>query len=152
MVFKSHTYEPYGSSCIRKIYLDYLLSEIWDNLDDKIYTIVERDKKVANITLPDLRKAKYIFNMSGNYKFFLCEKYREIATTQYINVVPPITPISTPTASPIMISPTVTLTSTIAQITTATPTSISTPASKSPGFEVILAGIGIITALILRRK
>ena len=23
--FKSHTYGPYGSSCIRKIYLDYLL-------------------------------------------------------------------------------------------------------------------------------
>ncbi|MCD4843417.1 MAG: hypothetical protein K8R25_02915 [Methanosarcinales archaeon] len=25
MVFKSHTYGPYGSSCIRKIYLDHLL-------------------------------------------------------------------------------------------------------------------------------
>jgi len=25
VVFKSHTYGPYGSSCIRKMYLDYLL-------------------------------------------------------------------------------------------------------------------------------
>jgi hypothetical protein len=25
VVFKSHTYGPYGSSCIRKIYLDHLL-------------------------------------------------------------------------------------------------------------------------------
>jgi len=25
VVLKSHTYGPYGSSCIRKIYLDYLL-------------------------------------------------------------------------------------------------------------------------------
>jgi hypothetical protein len=25
LVFKSHTYGPYGSSCIRKMYLDYLL-------------------------------------------------------------------------------------------------------------------------------
>lgn len=25
IVFKSHTYGPYGSSCIRKIYLDHLL-------------------------------------------------------------------------------------------------------------------------------
>jgi hypothetical protein len=25
VVFKSHTYGPYGSSCIRKMYLDYLM-------------------------------------------------------------------------------------------------------------------------------
>ena len=25
LIFKSHTYGPYGSSCIRKIYLDHLL-------------------------------------------------------------------------------------------------------------------------------
>ncbi|MCZ7363097.1 MAG: hypothetical protein O8C58_07170 [Candidatus Methanoperedens sp.] len=125
---------------------------MWDNLDEKIYTIVEMDKKVGNITLPDLGKAKYIFNTSGNYKFCLFEKNRQIATTKYINVVPAITPISTPTATPIVIGPTVTPTLTIAQITTATPTSVSTPAPKSPGFEVILAGIGIITASRLRRK
>ncbi|HWR26699.1 MAG TPA: hypothetical protein VN316_02365, partial [candidate division Zixibacteria bacterium] len=114
--------------------------------------IVEMDKKVSNITLPDLGKAKYIFNTSGNYKFYLYEKNRQIAATQYINVAAPITPISTPTASPIVMSPTVTPTLTIAQITTATPTSVSTPAPKSPGFEIILAGIGIITALMLPRK
>lgn len=129
---------------------------MWDNLDETIYTLVEMDKKIGNITLPDLGRAQYIFNTSGNYRFGLYDKYMKQKAIQDINVLPPNTSISTPSAKPIVTSPIVTPsvfpTLTIAQITTATPAYVSTPAPKSPGFEVILAGTGIIAALILRRK
>ena len=44
---------------------------LWDNLEDTTYTIVEKDKKIANITLREEGKADYIFNTTGNYSFGL---------------------------------------------------------------------------------
>ncbi|MCZ7381437.1 MAG: hypothetical protein O8C64_07705 [Candidatus Methanoperedens sp.] len=66
-------------------------------------------------------------------------------------VVPPINAsISTTTASPTVTSPPVTQETT--QIVTATPTSIPTQTPASPGFNLILTVIGIITAFILRQR
>jgi plastocyanin len=44
---------------------------LWDNMEDTTYTIVETDKKIANITLRGAGKAEYIFNTTGNYSFGL---------------------------------------------------------------------------------
>ncbi len=44
---------------------------LWDNLEDTTYTIVEMNKKIANITLTEERRAEYIFNTTGNYSFGL---------------------------------------------------------------------------------
>ncbi len=44
---------------------------IWDNQDETTYTIVEADKKIANLTLVWLGKAKYIFNTTGDYSLGL---------------------------------------------------------------------------------
>jgi plastocyanin len=44
---------------------------LWDNMEDTIYTIAEKDKKIANITLRGLEKAEYTFNTTGNYSFGL---------------------------------------------------------------------------------
>ncbi len=44
---------------------------LWDNMEDTTYTIAEKDKKIANITLMPSKKAEYIFNTTGNYTFGL---------------------------------------------------------------------------------
>jgi plastocyanin len=44
---------------------------LWDNLEDTTYTIVEMNKKIANITLREEGRAEYIFNTTGNYSFGL---------------------------------------------------------------------------------
>ncbi|MCX9025248.1 MAG: hypothetical protein OIN85_04040 [Candidatus Methanoperedens sp.] len=43
----------------------------WDNMEDTIYTIAEKDRKIANITLRGLGYTDYIFNTTGNYSFGL---------------------------------------------------------------------------------
>lgn len=125
---------------------------VWDNGDTEGYVLIEMDKKIANITLPFNGNAKYIFNTSGDYRLTL--NYYNIGrispVIQNIIVIPPIQ-VSTPSLT--VTSPSITPTITIAQITTATPTTIPIPpTSKSPAFEVILSGIGIITAFLLRRR
>jgi len=44
---------------------------LWDNMEETTYTIVDMDKKIANITLRDSGKVEYIFNTTGNYSFGL---------------------------------------------------------------------------------
>jgi hypothetical protein len=51
---------------------------IWDNFDGSHYTIVEMDKKIANITLNRGEKVKYIFNTTGNYSFGLYYQFMRI--------------------------------------------------------------------------
>ncbi len=63
---------------------------------------------------------------------------------------PVVVATSTAYASPIVTSPPVTPTTT--QVETATPTSIPTKTPASPGLNLILAVIGIITAFILRQR
>jgi len=126
---------------------------MWDNLDETTYTLVEMDRKIGNMTLPNLGKAKYIFNTSGNYKIGLNDKYMQQLAIQDINVVSPIiSSISTPSETPVVtnlpVSPTVTTT----QIIEAIDTSISTPTPAAPGLNFILTITGIITAFILRQR
>lgn len=125
---------------------------MWENGDIIEYVIIEMNKKIANINISNKGKAKYIFNTSGNYRFSLHRKYDMLRISQITQNILVIPPISTPSASPTVISPSITPTVTIAQITTNTPTFIPTPTPKLPGFEAILAGIGIFIALILRKR
>lgn len=49
---------------------------LWDNFGPCVYTIVDMDKKIANITLS--RQAKYIFNTTGSYSFGLYYQFMRI--------------------------------------------------------------------------
>jgi len=125
---------------------------IWNNEDPVEYVIIEKEKKITNISLSDNEKAKYIFYTSGNYRFDLYRKYdmlRMSRITQNILVIPPT---SIPAASPTGLNDLITPTITIAQITIDTPTAIPASTPKSPAFEVILTVIGIFTALILWKR
>ena len=44
---------------------------IWQNYDESLYTIVEMDGKIGNISVGILKDAPYIFNTTGDYKFGL---------------------------------------------------------------------------------
>ena len=44
---------------------------VWNNRDETTYTIVEMNKKIANLTLLDSGRLKYTFNTTGNYSFGL---------------------------------------------------------------------------------
>lgn len=44
---------------------------MWDNHDDTVYTIVDMNKKMANITIRALGKARHLFNTTGNYRLGL---------------------------------------------------------------------------------
>ncbi len=60
---------------------------LWDNFDDTLYTIAEKDKKVANLTLRSGEKVSYIFNTTGNYSLGLYYNFMRIAPSiQTINV------------------------------------------------------------------
>lgn len=50
---------------------------LWDNVDETAYTIVEVNKKIANITLRAEGRAKYIFTTTGDYKFRLYDKFNK---------------------------------------------------------------------------
>jgi plastocyanin len=44
---------------------------VWDNWDETTYTLVEKNNKVANITVRDSKKATNTFNKTGDYTFEL---------------------------------------------------------------------------------
>lgn len=44
---------------------------IWQNYDESLYTIVDVDGKIGNLTLGQLKDATFIFNTTGDYKFGL---------------------------------------------------------------------------------
>ncbi len=48
---------------------------LWDNHDETLYTIVEMDNKIPNITLTELGKVKYFFNTTGDYRFGLYYRF-----------------------------------------------------------------------------
>ncbi len=43
----------------------------WNNNDDVIYTLVEKDNKISNLTIKEYRRFRYIFNQTGDYHFTL---------------------------------------------------------------------------------
>lgn len=117
---------------------------LWDNGDPVKYVIVEKDKKIADINLPDNGKTKYIFNTSGNYRFTLNYKYNMLRVspiTQSILVIPPIsTPTVTATLTTIPTStPTSAITETPTPTQTLTPKSTPMPTPGTFGFEAALA-------------
>jgi plastocyanin len=60
---------------------------LWDNFEDTVYTLVEMDNKIANITVSQGGKSKYIFNTTGNYKLGVYfRNMREAPSTQTIVV------------------------------------------------------------------
>jgi len=49
---------------------------IWDNYDEDAYTLVEINRKMANITLRSGAKTPYLFNTTGEYIFALYNKLK----------------------------------------------------------------------------
>ncbi len=43
----------------------------WNNNDDIIYTLVENDNKISNLTIKEYRRFRYTFNQTGDYHFSL---------------------------------------------------------------------------------
>lgn len=43
----------------------------WNNIDDFIYTLVEKDNKISNITIREGKRQRYTFNRTGDYHFML---------------------------------------------------------------------------------
>jgi hypothetical protein len=64
---------------------------LWDNYDIETsytYNIVEQNGKIGNITLPEGRKASYVFNTTGEYKFSLMfKKLKGDPSIQTISVI-----------------------------------------------------------------
>lgn len=58
---------------------------LWDNREEKTYTLIEMDNKISNITLRDSGKARYIFNRSGDYRFSLW--YRSLRSAPSIQTI-----------------------------------------------------------------
>lgn len=44
---------------------------LWDNWDETVYTLVEKNNKVSNITVGDSKKETSTFNRTGDYTFML---------------------------------------------------------------------------------
>jgi plastocyanin len=134
---------------------------IWLNEDQAGYQIVEIDNKIGDINLSHDWKARFVFNISGNYRFrlFNKESYADerfaTPSIQNIKVLPPIVPAITPIITS-TISPSVTPTLTITETATPTPTSsqksTQIPTPRSLGFEAIIAGIGMLLAFEFRRR
>ncbi|MDW7728024.1 MAG: hypothetical protein SCH70_13135 [Candidatus Methanoperedens sp.] len=59
---------------------------LWDNYDDTLYTIVEKNGKIGNLTLRHIAKLPYIFNTTGDYTFSLYDRYTKSPGTQTIKV------------------------------------------------------------------
>jgi hypothetical protein len=64
---------------------------LWDNFDIETsykYTLVELNGKIGNITLPEAKKASYVFNTTGEYKFALMfPKLRGDPSIQTVSVI-----------------------------------------------------------------
>ncbi|NJD76972.1 MAG: hypothetical protein FIB08_07745 [Candidatus Methanoperedens sp.] len=43
----------------------------WNNNDDVIYTLVEKDEKISNLTIKEYRRYRQTFNQTGDYHFSL---------------------------------------------------------------------------------
>lgn len=59
----------------------------WDNWDETVYTLVEKNNKVANITVRDIKKSSYTFNKTGDYTFMLTHSRLRGATPREQNII-----------------------------------------------------------------
>lgn len=59
----------------------------WDNWDENVYTLVEKNNKISNITVRDSKKVTNTFNKTGDYTFVLIHsRLRGTPKEQTINV------------------------------------------------------------------
>ncbi len=62
-------YNSYFGEPVIKIYAGDTIE--WNNIDDITYTLVEKDNKLANITIKDGRRLRFNFTQTGDYHFKL---------------------------------------------------------------------------------
>jgi hypothetical protein len=59
----------------------------WDNWDETVYTLVEKDYKISNITVLDSKRVDYTFNRTGDYTFKLIHDRLRGATPREQNII-----------------------------------------------------------------
>ncbi len=80
---------PTGRVVYTRIYNSYLSDPVlkinpgdtveWNNIDDIVYTLVEKDNKLSKISIREGKRVRYAFNQSGDYHFNLI--YSGLRTT-----------------------------------------------------------------------